>query len=446
MMRLRWTVWAALCGGLLLAAVPPARAEDSRLAPARARMAAKDAAGAYKLLLPMEPERAGDPEFDLLLGTAALDAGRPTEAVFALERVLSVQPDNAAARAAIGRAYFAIRETDNARNAFEAVKRSGDAGERKRADEYLGAIDRLAVRDKLATQFYLEFAAGWDSNANSATALNQVAVPSFGNTILTLTKLSQAHQDGFASMTGGMSFSAPLAQGLGLVGGLSGSKRVGIEQPDLGTGYLDGYIGLSKVTGRDTFTAIAQGNMFFLDDPSLRYEYRDAVGGTLQWTRDIDGANQVTAYAQYASLSYPEQTGRDASRYIFGLGYSHTFPGGNTSLYGGAYGGEEVAKNGAYSYLGHNPVGLRLGLNQRITDDTSLFFTTFGERRDYRGTDPSFLVDRRDLQLAGTVGVRLGVTKGWVVSPQVSYTNTRSNVPINQFDQTQVFVTARKEF
>lgn len=45
---------------------------------------------AYDLLLPQEGARAGDPEFDYLLGIAAIDSGEPERGVFALERVLAV--------------------------------------------------------------------------------------------------------------------------------------------------------------------------------------------------------------------------------------------------------------------------------------------------------------------------------------------------------------------
>src|SRR4030081_3534524 len=72
---------------------------------ARALLAGKDAKGAYTLLLPQEAQRAGDPEYDYLLGVAALDSGQYERAVFALERVLGVQPDNHVARAEIARAY-----------------------------------------------------------------------------------------------------------------------------------------------------------------------------------------------------------------------------------------------------------------------------------------------------------------------------------------------------
>src|SRR5256885_4902460 len=63
---------------------------------------------AYELLLPQENVRAGDPEFDHLLGIAALEVGEAERAVFALERVLAVQPNNHVARADIARAYLLL--------------------------------------------------------------------------------------------------------------------------------------------------------------------------------------------------------------------------------------------------------------------------------------------------------------------------------------------------
>ena len=73
--------------------------------------------------VPLQSDRAGDPEYDFLLGSAALGIGKNTEAVFALERVLAVQPNSAPARALIARAYFNLKETETARREFENVKK-----------------------------------------------------------------------------------------------------------------------------------------------------------------------------------------------------------------------------------------------------------------------------------------------------------------------------------
>src|SRR2546425_555431 len=77
---------------------------------ARLLLQEKNPQAAYRLLEPLESQRAGDPEYDYLLGIAALDSGERERAVFALERVLAVNPNHAQARAEIARAYFEMGE------------------------------------------------------------------------------------------------------------------------------------------------------------------------------------------------------------------------------------------------------------------------------------------------------------------------------------------------
>ena len=79
-------------------------------------------AEAYALLVPDQSKRAGDPDYDYLLGLAALDSGKPNEAIFALERVLAVKPNHLQARAEIARAYLAVGEKATAKQEFEAVQ------------------------------------------------------------------------------------------------------------------------------------------------------------------------------------------------------------------------------------------------------------------------------------------------------------------------------------
>jgi outer membrane protein len=134
-----------------------------------------DAEAAYKLLLPLEAQRAGDPEFDYLLGIAALDAGDRERAVFALERVLAVQPDNLRARAEIARAYLAGGEREAAKREFEAVRaRQVPAEVRATIDRFLSAI---AAAEHTRVDSYLELAFGYDTNVTSATPNSTIAIP-----------------------------------------------------------------------------------------------------------------------------------------------------------------------------------------------------------------------------------------------------------------------------
>ena len=112
----------AFAAALTLSSFGGVAAQDATLDEAKQMMARRDATGAYALLKPLEDKRAGEPDYDYLLGIAALDLGRGTEAVFALERVLAVNPQHPHARAEIARAYYLLGEMETARREFEAVK------------------------------------------------------------------------------------------------------------------------------------------------------------------------------------------------------------------------------------------------------------------------------------------------------------------------------------
>jgi hypothetical protein len=443
--RIKWGVSFLLTLFLLLAAA--VWAADDLTAQGKKLLDAGNAQAAYDLLKPHESERAGDPEFDYVLGVAALDIGRNTEAVFALERVLAVQPNSAPARAQIARAYFALKETDTAKREFENVKKQDVPQEvRETIDRYLDAIDRVADTEKFKARFFLEFSTGYDTNVNAATQVENVAVPAFNNLILTLASASQQKDDGFFSYSAGMNINGPLGKGWSVIGGVSAYQRNNFNQQDFNTAYLDGYLGIAKRYARDTFTLVGQGNIFFVDDPQFSQEFRDALGGTFQWTHDFNARNQVTAYVQYADLTYPEQSPRDANRYIAGMGYAHAFRGGDPIVYVGAYGGLEETKDDAFKYLAFRPLGLRLGGQKNLSDTWLVFANVAGEWRNYRDIDPSFLVERDDKQYSAGIGLTWLFTKNWRLSPQVSYVFNQSNISIYEYHRAQVFVTLRTDF
>ena len=79
-------------------------ASDAALDRAADLIGTRDAATAYAELAPLEATRAGKPQFDYLFGLAALDSSHVTHAIFALERVLAMRPNDHPARAELARA------------------------------------------------------------------------------------------------------------------------------------------------------------------------------------------------------------------------------------------------------------------------------------------------------------------------------------------------------
>lgn len=146
---------------------------------ASALIEADKPAEAYELLAPLEAERAGDPDYDLLLGLSALNAGEAGIAVFAFERIIAVQPENARARVELARAYFELREDEAAKQEFENVKNMvSDEQVAKNIGKYLDALDvRFQSQSKLQWAAYAEGTAGYDSNVNAANDNSTFATP-----------------------------------------------------------------------------------------------------------------------------------------------------------------------------------------------------------------------------------------------------------------------------
>ncbi len=424
---------------LLLAIAFPlsVSAADDLLVQAKQQLENGNAQEAYNLLVPLQSTRAGDPDFDFLLGSAALALGKNTEAVFALERVLAVQPNSAPARAQIARAYFNLKEIETAKREFENVKKQEVPPEVSATiDRFLDAITRVEESEHTVIHGFVEIGIGYDTNVNSATADNQVAVPAFGGQIFTLAPTATKLSDKFISFGGGLNIQHPVSKQLSLFGGLAYQNRTNLNETKFSTYYYDANLGLSYRWDRDTFTLAAQYNSFWVDDTQLYNDaYRNASGVTGQWQHDFDSRNQISVFLQYSDLTYPDQEIRDANRYIGGVGYAHAFSRGTFITYVGLYGGAEKEKAENVPQLGNDIYGARLGAQWNLNEKYSLFANASGERRKYGGPDPFFLVDRKDTQYSASGGLIFVPKKNLRIMPQVSWTDNKSNIDINQFDR-----------
>jgi hypothetical protein len=398
-----------------------------------------DADGAYKLLQPLEPQRAGDPEFDYLLGIAALDAGQPERAVFALERVLAVQPENLQARAEIARAYMVMGEREAAKREFEAVRaRQVPAEVRATIERFLSAI---AAAEHTRLDRYLELTFGYDSNVNSATPSSTIAFP--GTPAFTLAPSLTEQDDRFLSLAAGVNFTRKLDLSWALVGGFSGVMRQNFTQGIFSTDTLDGSLGVRFTRGLEAITVGAQGQYFAVDADT----YRTTSGVVGQWQHSFDERTQATVFGQHAALRYKTQPVRNADRSIVGVAYAQAFSGEYApAVFVSLYGGEEKEVNEAFPHLGHKPAGVRLGAQWRLGGGWSLFGSASYERRKYGGVEPLFLVTREDKQTDVNLGLSYLWRSGTTLRLQAAHTSNSSNIVLNDFDRTVVGVSARFNF
>ena len=400
-----------------------------------------DAKAAYELLLPLEPQRAGDPQYDYLLGIAALDAGDPERAVFALERVLALQPDNALARAEIARAYYAMGEREAARREFEAVRKYAIPEEAKATvDRFLSAI---AAAEGTRIDGFIELGAGYDSNVSSAVATSTIAIPAFGGAAFTLDPSLIERGDQFFSIAGGVAFTRKLSQPWSLVGGIAAYLRRNTDATIFNTDSVDGNIGVRYTRGLDAFTLGVQAQYYAVDTA----RYREALGAVAQWQHAFDERTQASLFGQHVQLRYASQPVRDADRSIIGVAYAQAFSGEySPAVFGSIYGGQEVALDPAYPQLGHTPVGVRAGGQLRLGGGWTAFGSASYERRQYDGPEPLFLIVREDRQTDVLAGIGYLVRPGITVLAQVAYTDNSSNIPLNDFDRVISSMTLRFNF
>jgi len=177
----------ALCLCLLLSA-SAAASTTSVLQESRERLARGEAAAAYRILLPLEAQLAGDPAYDLLLAQTALKSEQANIALFILERLVFSHPELLQARLLMASAYIRLEAYPQAAETLAALLREPglDKQTRSQAEQLLEGLRERTRQYRVAA--YVAFGMGNDSNANAATAstrflgydlaANSIATPS----------------------------------------------------------------------------------------------------------------------------------------------------------------------------------------------------------------------------------------------------------------------------
>ncbi len=411
---------------------------------AQALILAGKSRDAYVLLNSGIDGHAGNPDFDYLLGISALDAGHPAEAVFALERVLDLEPQNSEARAELARAYFQLGESQAAKDEFIKVKEQGVPAEvRQTIDHYLSAIEHRFHQGRTRYDIYIESGFGYDSNANSASDTSTVAVPALGNLVFTLDPGSQEQDSAVWDLATGMQFSSPYMQNLNIFGGINFNHRIPFHASDFDTRTADGVVGLHWLKNEDQFRFSVQGQRFFIDGNTNR----NLGGFNAQWQRDLSGTDQMTAFVQMAAQRFPGQEVRNVNSMTLGLGWGHAFSGESKKvIFGSLYGGEDYELNELREDLGRYFVGVRVGGQYQLTSRYIAFASISYQYSQYGGDDPLFLKTRKDHYVNASIGTNYNIDSNWSLKPELRYSYNDSTLPVNDYKRFEAMLTVRNQF
>lgn len=413
-------------------------ADEALLEKARELSAKGKVVEAYQLLLGEADNNAGDPEFDYLFATTAIDAGVPLQAVFPLERVLDTNPDNAAARAELARAFFLIGENEAARSEFKKARQSDmPARAGNQIDSYLSEIDARILGSKERSAAYLEFGGGADSNVNSATGSAQITVPTGTFNVNLPEKYSVVGR-----VETGASFVRALKTNLNLYG----SGKLEFYQPsdasEFATRDTDGTLGLHLLRGREQYRIALVAQNYAVE----RATFRNLFGFNLLWQHTYDANDQISLFGQFAALEYKKVSALDTNQYAIGVSWVHSFASEyQPILYLTSYIGVEDEKDTNNPSAGRDYYGVRIGASLRTSASLSWGAVMAYQSSEYHGPD-IFMITRNDDYFDLRINVNHVFAKNWELRPEISYTKNDSNSVFSSYTRSRAMLNVRREF
>lgn len=400
---------------------------------------------AWKLLSPHEFELAGREDFDYLLGVAALDSGRAARATLVFERVLAVNPDHAAARLDMARAYFALGDFQRARGEFEQVLQHEDTppAARQTIGRYLAAIEERSPGRGTRLTGYVEASLGRDSNLNSATSTSTIFVPLF-RTHFTLGASSVKAADDFAALGGGAELTHVLGAGVSLFAGIDLRQRGHRDWDVYDSRSTDYRAGLQAVHDKDVFRLTVGRNDYDLDH--ARYRRIGSLG--LELRHAADAKTQVIGFAQVSEIKYLQDSmaSYGSTQTIVGLGLVRSLEAkGKPVVFSSVYAGDDTATRNRGD--GDRDIfGLRGGYQRSLHDDLDITATLSAQYSGYQRLNLLFREYRKDIQYDFGLGLNWRLPQNWQLRPQLAYTRSDSNIKLYDYDRYELSLTLRKDF
>ncbi|WP_296719607.1 tetratricopeptide repeat protein [Erythrobacter sp.] len=407
---------------------------------AAAQAASEKAEADYRALSADVASRAGDPAFDYALGIAALDSGRFGEAIIALQRVLAVQPENAAARAELARAYALAGDIDTAREQFATVVDDPSLPDpvRQRFTGFVRQFDKQISGGGSDVSGFVDARVGHDSNINTATELNSIVIPLFS--FLGPGQLggaAVAQSDEFYDITAGVSGVTAIGRQDRLFASLLGNWRDNLNTSMFDQAALTATAGYAhSFANQDVISISGQVQEFWLDDAGFRSSY----GVTTQYTKPLSGGKAVTVSAQWNRLDFNGDPLRDADRFSAGVGFVGKVFAANIN------GGTEETRQAAGDHLSFNFAAANIGAELPVAKRAAIVGGIAFDLRRHDAPDPLFLTKRKDERLDLSAGLKVAVTDRLFFQPTATYSRNWSNIALFDFERWTVAVGARFEF
>ncbi|MBI3773486.1 MAG: tetratricopeptide repeat protein [Gammaproteobacteria bacterium] len=394
-------------------------------------------AKAYELGQQQLPERAGDPQFDFWFGLAALENGRPQEAVFAFERALEMQPWNQRLRLELARAHFLLGNYEQAKALFETVLASDPPPQVKaNIQKFFDLLNRNQEARTHSFTKSVQVRAGMDSNINSATQIRTVTLP-VGIT-LPLSDTSRETSDDFIEAQLDLDYARLMHKELALFTGMTLKARHNSDFSVFDTNELGLRMGGGWAAWKGSLRIPLQWQTLMLD----RKTYRENYSLGLEWSRVWQSGYQFGVFAQRGKMKYPDQPTSDADLTLGGGGWGYRFKQVPVMLALSAYVATEDAQ---LQHLGRDYNGVRVG-TQWKQGAHQFELSWLRQESKYAAIQPIFGKVRDDNFSLVTLSWAWSLQPDWQITFNVEAANNKSSIDLYTYYRNQSYVSVKYSF
>ncbi len=416
-----------------------ATADVAQLERAQSLLSQGQAAEAYELLSTREADWAGIPLYDYLLGMAALDTGRPGEAIFNLERVVANEPGFSGARMELARAQFEAGELKASRTQFQyLLTQAPPQSTRSIIERYLAAIDGRGPGGGGVRPFF-ELGAGYDTNANGSTGEQSFLG-------FTLDPNNVETDSPFFELATGLNQGVALGESGSWSNGLRLSHRLNPDADfiDQTIGSLGTVFGWARERGRGSLGLSGYYSLLDGEDHEWGAALDLATGRRMGENWDIG------LTVRGGPVRYDPEVLQilDTDRYLGALTLTRLNIGGRAARLGlSLLGGRDDERQEGTPY-GNERRGARLTAGWTVTPRAGMYVEGGFLRTEYDDTPGFFGVDREDEETSGLIAAEFQgwPGNGWTISPRLRYVQHDSNVTLYEYDRFEASVYLRRSY
>lgn len=457
-LKVSWVLRAGMLGLAMACIFGACRAQtDPVIEAASAALRSERPQTAWDLLEPLEPQRSGERDFDLLLGMAAMAAGHPDRAIVAFERVLITDPSYAGARIELGRAYLGLGALDLSRAEFTAaLELEPPAPARRALERFLADLERREREATTRTMGWIETGTGFDSNLSAATRDFQGAILSgFGVPDVTPTGNSVLRRASFVTLTAGFDHSRPLGRGLTFYSGAELRRRAyerfgafDVRAVDVRAGVQTKVGGGELRTGLN-WSAFRQKGMAPAEPPAS--SDREVWSGVVDYRHPLTDTLVASSGLQAGASSFPDSPTQDVSQAAAQVALARLFPQYRDAYLGASLG---WSRDAARRVLPTGSDVSRTASSIRLTGQWPLHpaFDLQGGlgwalRRDLSDFARSTQIPRgRDLTSDLSAGLVWRPAAAWSVRASMSYVVNASTIDLYDFRRWEGSIVLRRSF